>query len=358
MVVPWGVVELRLQNFRCFAQAELHPSRLNLIEGGNASGKTSLLEALFVLGRGTSFRAARTDALIREGEAAAILYAAVGRPGGAVDKVGVEVSRHGGTTPRVNGATGTRATLAAALPVQLLDPASHQLVQGPPAVRRRFLDWGVFHVEPLFLDAWQRFRRALQQRNAALKEGRGEPAWAWDEALAEAGTQIAECRQRALAGLAPRAGELATAFTGEELSLRYVLGWPAELPLADALRAGRDRDLHLGSTQAGPHRADLRIELRARRARESVSRGQEKLVAAALTLAQVEAVSASRSGEAVLLVDEPGADLDRRHLARLLEAVWASPAQVFLTTLDSSQVPPPPGGRLFHVEHAEVRPLL
>jgi DNA replication and repair protein RecF len=89
-----------------------------------------------------------------------------------------------------------------------------------------------------------------------------------------------------------------------------------------------------------------------------VSRGQEKLVAAALTLAQVELVAEARGQTTVLLVDEPGADLDREHLARLLAEVAAAPAQAFVTSLDPATVTLPTGARAFHVEHAEVQALL
>jgi DNA replication and repair protein RecF len=353
-----GVSELQLTDFRCFSTATLEPGpAVNLLIGDNASGKTSLLEALYLLGRGVSFRASRPDTAIRFGAGALSVF-------GRLDwsspphRLGLEVNRKSGLTVRVDGETAGRAELAHAFPVQILDPASHELIQGPPAERRRFLDWGVFHVEHGFLDAWQRYRRALQQRNAALRAGAAEAAWAWDATLADAGALMETLRRKALDRLEPLVTARAAALLDDPPELKYLPGWAEGPCLLEALRQARERDLAMGTTQVGPHRADLRIALRTRRARETVSRGQEKLLVAALMMAQVAMVSEALQGRAVLLVDEPGADLDRARLGRFQAVLWETPAQVFLTALDKHTFDPPPGSRLFHVEHGKAPILL
>lgn len=345
------IVEVQLESFRCFETALLQPGPgFNLIAGGNASGKTSLLEALYFLGRGTSFRAARAEAAIRFEADRCILFARLGA--GHARRVGLEVSRSDGLAIRVDGVPGTRADLARALPVQILDPASHELVSGPPAGRRQFLDWGVFHVEPAFLPAWQRYRRALQQRNAVLKTRNATGAWHWDDSLLGEGLVVDECRRRALALLQPRVKQVGERLLGAAVELSYQPGWAEGTGLAEALVGCRNRDLQMAASTAGPHRADFRITVRTRRARDTVSRGQEKLVAAALTLAQVELVAQSRAQTVVLLLDEPGADLDQEHLARLLTIVADAPVQSFVTSLDPAGVTLPEGARAFHVERA------
>lgn len=356
--VPAPVIaEVQLGSFRCFESATFQPGPgLNLVAGANASGKTSILEALYFLGRGTSFRSARAEAAVRFEADRATLFARLGA--GVAGRVGLEISRVDGLAIRVDGAPGTRADLARALPVQILDPASHELVSGAPAGRRQFLDWGVFHVEPTFLPAWQRYRRALQQRNAALKTRNGSGAWVWDETLALDGTLVDACRRRFLALMSPRVTLVGERLLGADIELGYLSGWAEGTDLAAALVASRDRDLQMATSNVGPHRSDIRISVHTRRARDTVSRGQEKLVAAALTLAQVELVAESREQTIVLLVDEPGADLDREHLARLLTDVADAPVQSFVTSLDPATVALPPGARAFHVEHAEVRALL
>ena len=352
--VPAPVVaQVQLGSFRCFESAILEPGPgFNLVAGGNGSGKTSLLEALYFLGRGTSFRAARAEAAIRFEADRATLFARLGV--GSAQRAGLEISRSDGLAIRVDGTPGTRAELARALPVQILDPASHELVSGAPAGRRQFLEWGVFHVEHVFLPAWQRYRRALQQRNAALKSRSGPAAWAWDDTLAADGMLVDACRRQCLALLSPRVSRVGDSLLGADIELDYQPGWAEGTDLADALLASRDRDVQTATSNVGPHRSDIRITVRTRRARDTVSRGQEKLVAAALTLAQVELVAEARGQSVVLLVDEPGADLDRDHLGRLLAAVAAAPAQTFVTCLDRAHLAPPPGSRVFHVEQGAV----
>jgi DNA replication and repair protein RecF len=350
------VAEVRLGAFRCFDSAQFQPGPgFNLVSGANASGKTSVLEALYLLGRGTSFRAVRTEAAIRFAADRATLFARLGL--GAASRVGVEIARATGLAIRVDGTPGTRADLARALPVQLLDPSSHDLVSGSPNDRRQFLDWGVFHVEQGFLPAWQRYRRALQQRNAALKARSGAP-WAWDDTLVAEGELVDACRRRFMAQLEPRARAAGERLLGADIELSYQSGWAEGLDLAAAVAGSRERDLQVGTSHVGPHRSDIRIQVHTRRARDTVSRGQEKLVAAALTLGQVELVAAAREQRVVLLVDEPGADLDRTHLARLLANLADAPAQSFVTSLDPAAVTLPEGARRFHVEHGEVQALL
>jgi DNA replication and repair protein RecF len=133
---------------------------------------------------------------------------------------------------------------------------------------------------------------------------------------------------------------------------------PRARSFGTALVAARDRDQQLNSTTVGPHRADLVVTVKERRARDTVSRGQEKLVVAALTLAQIQLVAEALGRPVILLVDEPGADLDRAHLRKLLSAVLAAPAQTFLTSLEPELLPMPESARLFHVEQGSVRPLL
>src|SRR5262245_17080420 len=163
---------LRIENVRCIAQAELElDTRSNLISGPNASGKTTLLESIFLLGRGRSFRTPRLESLVRSGCGT---LRVVGRTlsGPRTATLGVEAARDG-LRARVEGRNVTSlAEMAIALPVQSIDPDVHRLIEGGPAERRRFVDWGVFHVEPQFVGSWRRFQRALKQRNAASRSGR------------------------------------------------------------------------------------------------------------------------------------------------------------------------------------------
>ena len=163
------LLAVQVENLRCVRNADLKlDSRLTVITGPNASGKTSLLEAIFFLGRGRSFRSRQIERVIRTGADALTLIGHVAgkhRP----TVIGIRADRES-TQARIAGAqVKTLADLATAFPVQVIDPGIHKLVEEGPAGRRRAVDWGVFHVEPAFGTDWQRYQRVLRQRNAALR---------------------------------------------------------------------------------------------------------------------------------------------------------------------------------------------
>jgi DNA replication and repair protein RecF len=339
-------------NFRCLTDAELvFNSEFNLVYGANASGKTSLLEALAYLGRGKSFRGASTDKLIRHGESAFVLFGET-EANGVKHKLGVRNGRDG-LDVRVDGESdGGAAALAAALPLQVIDPEVHNLVAGGPEQRRRFLDWIAFHVEHEHLHTWRRFRRALKQRNAALKARSGRRAIkSWDAEFVELGQRLDASRRAALGVALEALSEQGARLLGTELGFEYQQGWAKDRSLAEALDEWLERDLQQGASQHGPHRADLRVSYDERQARKLVSRGQQKLLASAMILAATETAQAALERPLLLLLDDPAAELDNGSLARLLESVLSLGCQVVATSLERGALALPPGTAVFHVEH-------
>lgn len=278
--------------------------------------------------------------------------------GNAGRRVGVAFAE-GHLEKRIDGETvGGTAALAAMFPVHVIDPSSHDLIQGLPSERRRFIDWGVFHVEHGYLEAWRRYRRVLGQRNAALKAGAGSAELeSWSRALGEAGEAVHGLRGQYLAKLEPAIEAAGTALLEQPMTARYQPGWSAGESLADALRRLEGRDRQFGNTEAGPHRADLTVVMAERPARDEASRGQQKLAAAALVLAQVRVHAAQIGTPGTLLVDDPAAELDASALERLLSELDRTPAQLVLTGLSSVQLPVRAGFPVFHVERGEVRAL-
>ncbi len=246
------------------------------------------------------------------------------------------------------------AALAEILPIHSLDPGSHQLVEGAPTERRRFLDWGVFHVERTYLDSWKRYRRILSQRNAGLKTGAAGPALrSWTTALLESGAAVDASRRSYVGLLAPLVAEFGQQLLDQPLSIEYRPGWAKGLSFEAAIAAAERRDLASRTTEVGPHRADLEIHLAGRRLQDEASRGQQKLAAAAMILAQLAA--GGPQAPRILLVDDPAAELDGRSLNRLLELLERLPAQLVLTALSAEQLPPLAGYPVFHVEQGTVR---
>ena len=350
---------VQVTDFRCLHQADLElDSNFTLIIGPNGSGKTSLLEAVYVLGRGRSFRTRRLEPLIRSTAERMMVVGEAELPERRVT-LGVEGSP-AGLRARIGGERVTSlAELAWVLPVQIIDPEIHRLIEEGPNRRRRFLDWGVFHVEHSFVEHWQRYQQALRQRNAALKARQGRPAvTAWDAELVRYGESITEARRRYVEQLGPVAAAVAARLLGLELVLAYRPGWATGTELRAALEGSLTKDQDLGATQVGPHRADLAIRLQGASVRDRVSRGQQKLLAALLLLSQIRLFPTNSRARPTLLLDDPAAELDSAHLAALLDEVRAQPLQLVVTTLQAAS--PELGafgnpGKRYEIADGEVR---
>ena len=348
-----------MANFRCITTAELQfDPKLNVLTGGNGAGKTSLLEALYFLGRARSFRTADNRVLIRSGTSEAEVSGTGIGPAGPC-RLGVRIGA-GGVDIHIAGQSGAQATeLVSALPVQAIHADIGGIVQGPPEVRRQLLDWGVFHVKHDYLVRWRQFRRALLQRNAVLRDrGPDEMIEAWEGELASAGTGVHDYRHEYLKRLETRFQALGQRLLGYEVSLQYQRGWPEGEDLTATLRSSREADRSAGFTRAGPHRADLQFQIQSERSRSWASKGQQKLLGAALILAQCDLVAEELGNPVALLVDEPGADLDRGQLERFVGAILDTRAQVFVAAIAAEGLALDGRGTMFHVEHGHAKALL
>ena len=363
-----SLTELIVDDVRCIEHAELplHPGQ-NLVWGGNGSGKTTLLESIFLLGRGRSFRTRSSERLIRLGRERLVVFGRVSDEAWAGgdpavvpvigQPLGVQVSRSDGTLARIGGSTAKSLTeLTQILPVQVIDPGVHKLLEEGGHRRRRWMDWGVFHVEPQFGDWWIRYTRALKQRNAALRTQASQSS-AFDPELVRLGELIAEARRQFVESLFPFWRESVLSLSGLEPDLHYFKGWAQDVSLADALVASRPRDEAKRVTHPGPHRADVLIRISGKPAREVLSRGQQKLVAVAMTLAQLELLQATRQTHPTLLLDDPAAELDGDHLGRFIARVARLQSQLVLTSLNPEAHLFGTPDRVFHVEHGKVHAL-
>lgn len=348
---------LAISDLRCIEQAEfeLTPG-LTLLWGENGSGKTSVLEAIFLLGRGRSFRTRNNERLIRRGADRLRIVGQVSAAGDAMQAVGFEASRTG-TTARIGGRPAqSLAELSQAFPVQAIEPGVHRLVEEGGYRRRRWMDWAVFHVEPQFMDTWVRYQRALRQRNAALKADPAQ-APAWDPELARLGEVIAESRRIFLDRMQPYWATAVADLSGLPVTLHYLRGWNLEHSLTEALTGSRARDELRQLTHAGPHRADVAVRLHGRPAREVLSRGQQKLVAVAMTLAQLRLLQDQTQTTPTLLLDDPAAELDVERLQRFIAEVAKLRCQLVVTSLQAESRLFGTPERTFQVRQGRVQPV-
>jgi len=349
--------QITITNLRCIERAEVRlPDGLALIYGGNGSGKTSLLEGIFVLGRGRSFRTRNSERLISRGQTHMRVTGEVKRIGGDSIRLGVEVTRTGATA-RIGGRPAeTLAELSQFFAVQVIEPGVHRLVEEGGYRRRRWLDWAVFHVEPSFVDSWLRYSRVLKQRNAALKT-QASTVSVWDTDLARLGEAITESRQRLIERLLPYWQTAVSALAGLEVELHYLRGWSQEHTLAEALGALRATDEVRRQTHAGPHRADIAIRLHGRAARDVLSRGQQKLVAVAMTVAQLRLLQEATGMTPTLLLDDPAAELDGERLQRFIDEVASLRCQLVVTSLRSESRLFGTPESTFYMEAGRVQPI-
>jgi DNA replication and repair protein RecF len=357
------VESVEIRGLRCLSDVTLAlPPAGAWLVGPNGAGKTSVLEALCLLGFGRSFRGRVADGLVQRGREALEVVARwvddAGRPR-------VSGLRHRGETweARLDGAAvASLSELAAPFPVLCFHPESSQLVAGPAEERRRALDWLAFHVEPRFAELSRRYARALKQRNALLRAGAPDREFeAWEREMGHTADALTAQRSSALALWQPALGRLwpAVAEAAEPPALELRPGWrAAEAALADLLLLNRARDRELGYTTVGPQRADVSLGQPFGVEAEQLSRGQAKLVALGLQLAQAEALRAWTGERSLLLLDDLQAELDAARQAAVLDWVRTEGYQAVVsgTRIDPGHRERTPGWGVFHVEHGQALP--
>jgi DNA replication and repair protein RecF len=354
--------QLRIRGLRCLTDVEvqLAPS-INVFVGANGAGKTSVLEAVFLLSHARSFRSGAKDALLQRGLPQLSIYAELFRDD-RQSRLGL--GRNGARwEAKVDGTNVAIGQLVRECAVVCFDPGSHALIAGAAEERRRYLDWGVFHVDHDFLGGWRRYQRALKQRNSLLRSSSivdNDLFAPWEAELAIAAHQLDEQRRSYLELLRPK---LITSIAGllPELGppdLRYRRGWSDHDNLRDQLRESRGRDLARGHTTTGAHRADWSIAFENAPLREHLSRGQEKLTALACMLAQAE-LHAEQTGEwPIVCLDDLASELDQSHQAAVVAQLRSARAQVLMTGTELPQAMQSLPADVFHVEQGRLARLL
>lgn len=358
-----GLHSLSVANFRNIAAASLAFSRgLNLIHGANGSGKTSLLEAIFCLGRVRSFRSPHAEQAIRYDQPSWQLVGRIYGQDGQLYPLGIERSRSG-LTVHFKGETVRRLSdLAGNFPVQILSADTATIFSGGPRFRRQVLDWALFHVEPAYRDLWQRYSRALRQRNAALRaQAVNRLVQVWDEELVATATVIDQLRRTYLNELTVFLSSERTALLpGTSVGLRYLSGWPASASLEETLTVGLDRDRLYGTTQHGVHRADFRLSIDGHDIEGHCSRGQQKALLVAFLLAQIRVQQARGKAPGAFLLDDLPSELDAATQGLVFQALRDLQVQVFVSQI-STEVACGTGWpevREFHVEHGVIHEVL
>ena len=354
------VKSLNINNLRNITSTQISPdSSLSCFIGDNGAGKTSILEALSVLSKGRSFRPGQVSSLIGPEQKNFQVVTTVENQAGHSHKLGLERGTDHWSA-RHNGEDVTQLSkLTRLLPYVLLEPSSHTLVSGPPDGRRKYLDWGVFHVEHDFLLLWRRYNRVLKQRNAALRQSNVMVVESLDPQFVSLGEKLHQARERHAERLNTLLQQKLVLFnqTLDDIRLSYRKGWSGD-NLAEAIEHSGLRDLERGLTGPGPHKADLFLTLDGTPAKERLSRGEQKAMTAAMIIAQAQLLC--ESGEKpILMLDDLSSELDEEHLGRVLRAGLDLGIQIWLTgTALAPAIQAYEGSyTVFHVEHGSVSML-
>jgi len=349
---------LRINNFRNLAEVELHPNQqgLNIICGDNASGKTSLLEAIYYLSLARSFRTATASRLIQHSADYFSLFCQLVSNNG-LSPIGIKRHLNGDSQIRISEKDITATTeLAYFLPLRLMNSHSHYLVEEGPALRRKYLDWGIFYQSESFSPCWRQFERALKQRNAILRDKKPKKELdIWTIELIKYGTQLDQLRRDYVQKLLPfLTSIIAELITLPSLEIVYQPGWNESQNISQLLTEKYADEYRTGYTQWGPHRADLHITINQIPVRYLLSRGQQKLLTCAMIVAQGNLLNNCTNKALTYLVDDLPSELDAQSKTKLLSLLTKQETQVFITAIEHS---PMTASKMFHVKHGHVEEI-
>lgn len=371
------IKQLQITHLRNLTSINLLLAECNVFVGENGSGKTSLLEAVFLLSRGKTFRHHEPRRYISHYQGACTVWAKTEGGTLAIQKK-LDDKNFSSTILRLNEQTAnSQSLLTYTLPVLLIDPSGMSVLEEGSYARRQMLDWLVFHVKPEFYGEWLAYQKLLKHRNLLLKSPtvhqRMNELSAWDYQLAHHAHKLHEYRQEVFDLWQTRFNDmlalLLPAYQGE-ICLSYQAGFDKGAGLLNVLKQRTHSDIELGYTRVGAHRADVVAVFEASiggvkmQAVDVLSRGEKKLLVAALRLSQLQVVCEYHQGQPMVLIDDIDAELDVCALDKLLATILSLPCQLMITSLQNdtvwlierkiSKLTTPKSFKVFHVKQGVV----
>lgn len=331
------IKEIELYNFRNYeAIKQTFSKKINVIAGDNAQGKTNLLESIFILGLGKSFRNSKDSEMILFGKEEARVKA-IYEKDGYERKIELHITEYGKKIWVDGQNIKNYSALLENIYIVVFSPDDLRLIKDEPEKRRRFLDRENCQLFPLYYKSLRDYKKSLRQRNALIKSEKREDAYldVWDQSLAKNGEKIIEYRTKFIEKLNVLAKEIHSKITDgkEELNLYYepsATGNYADL--LEIFKKNRREDIKRGITTAGPHRDDIYVEIEKKDARRFASQGQQRTAALSMKLAEVEFIKQEKGENPILLLDDVLSELDEKRQRDLLNGM--SGVQIFLTTAE------------------------
>ncbi|MBL7481570.1 DNA replication/repair protein RecF [Legionella bononiensis] len=328
--------DLRIHHLRNISEAHLTLNpQFNFIYGLNGSGKTSILEALYLLSCGHSFRSREISPIISRGQSALTVFSRF------TDNSTISIQKSSSQSTQIklnNQLCYSTSQLAYALPCQVFYADIFQIIDAGPSVRRSVLDWGLFHVKHNYLSLWKDYKRVIKHRNVLLKKHSSyQNCIPWDRQLDDLATQMDFLRQEYFEKLKTVFYQTINQLTSSSCTIDYYKGWDKKntgKSLMDILAESYSSDLQRQYTQYGPHQADILIYSDDAKAKQILSRGQQKIILIALKLAQGQLLK----GDCLYLFDDLSAELDESHKVRLFHYLNTHSGQYVVTCINQSDL--------------------
>lgn len=354
MHIEW----LQIDNVRNLTQVRIQPtSQLNILVGPNASGKTSILEAIYLLSRARSFRTSRISEVIQHDKPSLMVTAGLRYSQAGLVNTGIEKGS-GSTTVHFNGENIKKiSSQARNIPLILIAPDVDNLVLGTPKQRRHWLDWAMFHVEPAYLEDWRDYHKALRCRNALLKKPgkKSDSILGWEQVMTETADRITAQRRRFINIVSEKLETVAAGLLPFNSRVELYQGWPDGRSLMTSLENDRAGDRLVGYTRQGVHCSDIRFFADQHLLAPVSSRGQIKLFLILLLISQAQAIEALTGNRPLYLLDDYRAEVDEKAGSVIMDLMRKQQAQVFFTTTEFEQQNSAfSDTKMFHVERGKL----
>ena len=342
---------LDLKNFRSFTETTIHLApQANLITGNNGSGKTTILEAIYFLTKKRSFVTRSNKHLIQDNAKESVIFANLSDEKHSITTMGVSI-QPGNLKTKINKKEAKTRDLLTLLPSNVIEAGSSNIFLQSPPIKRKFIDLGVFHVEPLFLDAYLNNRKALVNRNAAIRHNTNLTIW--DKPLIEYGDIITSYRLIFISVINQYFESISNQFFGYSCSIRFYKGWKGD-NFIDAISKNLLTDKKYGYTQLGPHRADYDFFSKNGSVKDFFSRGQMKVIYSIFILAKTYAFKHFLGAQCVLMLDDPLSELDDNSLDFLIGETKALDVQLIVTSIRENSLFGRLNPKTFHVEQGRI----
>ena len=349
---------LSIKQVRNLSDVKITPNpEVNIIYGENASGKTAILESIYLLSKARSFRTAHIKEVIQHKQEDLTVSGLINTRNNKIISTGLRKSSKE-TEIRYNGERVKAVSEQAKnVLIQTANPDNITLLTGSPKDRRKWIDWAVFHVEHDYLQVWHRYHRALRNRNALLrKSAKEEEYYVWENIMANTAKDLRGRWQKYLDCLQQYYQETADQHACVGVTFSAKKEPQKNEGFLEHLQSMRQPDMKAGFTQQGPHKADFEFKIEGKHASKVFSRGQIKLFVVLLSIAQAKLLKNERGVSPIFLADDLTAELDKKTVDMVLDLLYKEKMQLFITSTDPSEIiKADKETTLFHVEQGRVK---